>query len=140
MRRLVVDASVGAKWFVIENDSDAADKLLEYDVELCAPDFIAVEFGSVLTKRMRRQLVDSEIAAGNMNAFRGIGLRLYQTGPLAQSAFDLALTIGNSIYDDLYLALALKLNCKVVTADRKFYNAVANSPFAKHMRWFADAV
>jgi predicted nucleic acid-binding protein len=44
------------------------------------------------------------------------------------SAAKLAATFSHPVYDCLYLALALRENTYVVTADLRFYGAVANHP------------
>jgi predicted nucleic acid-binding protein len=38
-----------------------------------------------------------------------------------------------SVYDSLYLALAVRLNTKTVTADRKLERALRSGPFTKHL-------
>ena len=50
----VVDASVAVKWLVNEQASEAAHRLLNSEERLVAPDFIVVEVGNVLWKKLRR--------------------------------------------------------------------------------------
>jgi predicted nucleic acid-binding protein len=38
------------------------------------------------------------------------------------------------VYDCLYLALALDRKCRLVTADARFVNALAVTPFARNLR------
>ena len=53
-------------------------------------------------------------------------------------------TCGNArlaIYDFLYLALAVALDCPLVTADRVFYDALKKtSPHAPYLLWVADPI
>jgi predicted nucleic acid-binding protein len=61
---------------------------------------------------------------------------------LAPLAFDLALAVGNAklaLYDFFYLALAVGLNCRLVTVDRMFFDALASGPYGPHLLWVADA-
>ena len=51
--RLVVDASVAVKWLVEEEDSEAADRLLEQRHELFAPRLMASEVGNALWRKVR---------------------------------------------------------------------------------------
>ncbi|MHB1425772.1 MAG: type II toxin-antitoxin system VapC family toxin [Gemmataceae bacterium] len=53
--------------------------------------------------------------------------------PLVLSAFDLANRSGRTVYDCLYLALAIQLGGQMVTADEKLVNALAGSSWAAHI-------
>ena len=55
MMKVVVDASVAAKWFLPEIHSDAAARLLDPAIALYAPDLIVPEFGNILWKKIRRR-------------------------------------------------------------------------------------
>ena len=48
MSRIVIDASVAVKWFLPEQDSDAARAILHFGHDLLAPDLLYAEVGSVL--------------------------------------------------------------------------------------------
>ncbi len=50
-------------------------------------------------------------------------------------AFVLAVEIGASLYDALFLALALRLDGELVTADDKLFRKIQASPYAAHGRW-----
>ena len=41
--------------------------------------------------------------------------------------------------DSIYLALAVALDCKLVTADQKLYYALQTSPFVDDVLWIANA-
>jgi predicted nucleic acid-binding protein len=45
---LVVDASVAVKWYLSEDHTDAAEKLLDGGFDLHAPELIFTELGNVL--------------------------------------------------------------------------------------------
>ncbi len=51
--------------------------------------------------------------------------------PLLPLALEIAIAIGHSIYDCIYLALADQEDCRVVTADRRLPNAVASGPWPR---------
>jgi predicted nucleic acid-binding protein len=57
---------------------------------------------------------------------------------LFAKAFDLADETGRSLYDCLYLSLALAIDGQMVTADRKFYEALQTSPYANRLLWVED--
>ena len=44
-----------------------------------------------------------------------------------ETALKLAIELDHTIYDCLYLALALRLETRVITADRKFHAAIHRS-------------
>ncbi|MEP7215400.1 MAG: type II toxin-antitoxin system VapC family toxin [Anaerolineaceae bacterium] len=59
------------------------------------------------------------------------------TGALLLGAMSIALRFNRSIYDSLYVALALQERCALVTADRRLYDAVAPS-YLETMLWIED--
>ncbi len=67
----------------------------------------------------------------------------YNSGDLALAAFNLALEVARpklAIYDFLYLALAIRLDCGYLTADRVFYDAMQTTPHGSRMVWVADPI
>ena len=59
---MIVDASVAAKWYLPEEDSDKALALLGMPLQLFAPSLIKLEVCAAITRRVRVQ---------ELNAFRG---------------------------------------------------------------------
>jgi len=55
MKKFVVDASVAVKWFVPEIQSAAAERLLDPEIVLSAPDLILSELGNTPTLLARAQ-------------------------------------------------------------------------------------
>ena len=43
-----------------------------------------------------------------------------------------------SFYDSLYLSVAQTQECRLVTADKKFYNALKSTPLGKYLLWIED--
>lgn len=62
-------------------------------------------------------------------------LQFHDAVALLDPAWTIALHTGASIYDSLYVALAAFLKAKLVTADRKLLDALAPTPFSKHLLW-----
>ena len=54
----------------------------------------------------------------------------HPTAGLLDEAFEIALVTRRTVYDCLYIALAERLGCVVVTADRKHYNATRGCLYA----------
>jgi predicted nucleic acid-binding protein len=120
----VVDASVAVKWVVPEPSSAAARALLgagrRGEADLIAPDLFVSEVANVIWKWGRRH---PEIAADAVRATLAALLRvlpeLVSSESLAQQALELARTFDYPTYDCLYVALALRDEATLVTADRR---------------------
>ena len=118
-RRLVVDASVAAKWLLPEPDSDLAARLLdEPDVAFHVPELFDAELGNVLWKRVRRGDLDANDATATAKLIEAIPARRHRHADLVQGALALALALSITVCDALYVALAIALDAKLVTADR----------------------
>jgi predicted nucleic acid-binding protein len=135
MIRLVVDASVAAKWFVPEIHQAAALRLMDDRYELLSPDLITAEFGNILWKKARRHEITDHEASEAVRLFLQVSLKIIDARSIIGYALELAMTTGCSVYDCLYLASALLENCRLVTADRKLYNALKEGPFSSNLLW-----
>ena len=135
MSKLVVDASVAAKWLVAEPLSDKALTVLARPEDLVAPDLLAAEVANVLWKKVRSAELTEVMAVERFEALRNMGLELVPTPPLAARALSFAIKAKRTVYDALYLALAEEHDCQFVTADEKFVNAVKQIPEGKRAVW-----
>ena len=140
MSRVVVDASVAVKWFLPEEDSDAARALLNSGHDLLAPDLLYAEVGSVLGKRARRGEFDRTDGLNMLRALMQLRIVVRPHPPLAEAAWAICTRYGHSFYDSLYLALALGGEARFVTADKRFFNALQDTPLAPHMAWVSEAL
>lgn len=137
--KLVLDASVIAKWLFDEIDSDKAralySKARANRVSLIAPQILAAEIGSVLFVRVRRQLLEAGEATLLYSRFELACPALHDISSLMPAALRLALQHRHSVYDSLYVALAGKERCDLVTADEKLHRAYGRSiPFVRLLR------
>jgi hypothetical protein len=135
---IVIDASVAAKWFFDEEHSMTALNLLDNPFELNAPDFFFLEMNSLLCKRARRLELSVTEAFEMDDEIRSMPIQSYPSTALRERAFELALETKSSIYDCLYLALAEVLDGRMVTADRKFFRSLQDSPLRDRMLWVED--
>lgn len=135
MSRFVVDASVAAKWFMAEEYSAIAAKLRESQHELVGPDLLPVEVGSALLKKMRRgELSELEGEVG-MRALMLLPVHLESSLELLPSGWAIASLYRCSLYDSIYVALAVAQSCQLVTADRKLFAALADTPLESNLLW-----
>jgi predicted nucleic acid-binding protein len=125
--RIVIDGSVAAKWYFPESGHEAADRLLAArfsgEHELLAPDLIVPEFVNVLWKHVRRRECSDEAAEEILGFWEIDCPMLVASTYLASRAFELASALDHSVYDCLYLALALGVEGRLVTADRALARA-----------------
>ena len=125
--RVVVDASVAAKWYFAEPGHEAADRVLAARIadehELLAPDLIVPEFVNLLWKHVRRRECSRAAAEEILALWEVDRPSLVASTDLAAQAFQLATALDQSVYDCLYLALALAIEARLVTADRQLARA-----------------
>ena len=121
---VVIDASVALKWVMEEEGSLDARALLKSEI-LAAPELMLVECANVLAMRVRRGLLTPEHAAVRLDALLGCPVReVPSRGHLAR-AQALAGELGQTVYDSLYLAVALAEGATFITADARFFQAAA---------------
>jgi predicted nucleic acid-binding protein len=129
--KVVVDASVVAKWFLEEVHSEKAmDIRLDYInglVDLVAPDLLPYEVLNALRYDPDFGKADLEKVA---TAIEDYQLLLV---PLKTGAVDMAYEYGISIYDASYLALAKEMGVELYTADEKLLDKVSDFKQAKHL-------
>jgi predicted nucleic acid-binding protein len=133
-----VDASVAVKWYFREEYREAALRLLDEQHTLLAPDLLIAEFANVAWKYVRRGNATVVEARRALNQLLIVPLTLYATRSVVPAALDIACETGRTAYDSIYLALAQAQGCQLVTADRRFYNAMQNTPHEKTMLWVED--
>jgi predicted nucleic acid-binding protein len=129
---VVVDASVAVKWFLPENGealvSEALALLDAYDkeeVRFVVPDLFYVETASAIWKAVRVGRVPQ--AFGDQSLVL-LTQREFPTVPslkLLDKAFQIATAHGRTVYDCLYVALAVQTNSQLITADERLANSLA---------------
>jgi predicted nucleic acid-binding protein len=134
----VVDASVVIKWFLPEPDSEAARRLRRADHECSAPDLLLLEVLNAFWKHVVRGNLDLTTAREAVDALSVAPIRVKGADSLFTEAFRLAMETRRSVYDCTYLAMAIQEDCRLVTADRRFYDALKNGPFASRLLWVGD--
>jgi predicted nucleic acid-binding protein len=132
MRLLVLDASVAAKWFLPragEGLVDEAFHLLrqhaEGELDFTAPDLFWPEFGNAMWKAVRQGRWSRTSAAKALQQMQEQKLVTVPATDLIEDALTIALANSRSVYDSLYIALAVQSGTDLVTADERLANAVA---------------
>ena len=133
--KLVVDASVAAKWLLAEALSVKAVGLVQLENELIVPELFWAEIGNILWKKARTgELPDTE-ALRRFDDLASMGLRTVSNAVIARAAVGVAVAAGRTVYDSVYVALAMHEGCRFVTADERLVNALAGTPYAVHIVW-----
>ena len=135
MKRLVVDASVVAAAFFPERHSEAARRLLLSGGDLSAPDLIYAEIANVVWKRHGRGEITAEEAAGLLSDVLELPLEITPSEQLVAAALALAVRTGRTVYDCLYVALAVQTRTVMVSDDQRLVCALAGGPLNEHVAW-----
>jgi len=128
----VLDASVAARWMLPARGEllrPEAFRLLDAygagEVHLLVPDIFWAECGNIAWKAVRQQRLtrpDAEIAMASMTSR---GIPTVSSAKLLEEAVSIALDFGRSVYDCLYVALAVRSKTQLITADERLANAMA---------------
>ncbi|GBC93802.1 hypothetical protein HRbin15_02304 [bacterium HR15] len=155
MREIVVDASVVMKWIISEEHSSEARLLLtsdgsdhEHNLFLIAPDVMLAEVAHGLRRLVSRGVVnpaqaeslfDFVLVHAPVELFGIYGDEQYDPqGSMVRDALQLANRYLCSLYDALYICLALKRSAGFVTADLKLYNKSLPLTAGRSLIWVAD--
>ena len=127
---VVIDASVALKWVLDEPGQAAADALL--DEELAAPSLWLVEAANALWRRSLRGEISAHEAEERLAELFNAPVTAVPIEEDLPAALGFAQALGHPVYDCLYLALALRENTHVITADARFHAAVQAHPDVAH--------
>jgi predicted nucleic acid-binding protein len=137
----VVDASLVIKWFVPEIHADAARRWLNASHDYMAPDLLFPEVGNVVWKKVRRRELEEREARQLVKDLAGVSVETVGSRSLLQEAFAVALTTGTTVYDAMYLTLAVRLGTAVITGDDRLVERMSEHPLlAPHIRRLQDFV
>ena len=139
MSPLVIDASVVIKWFIPEVHSDAARRLLARPHDFVAPDLLFAEAANTIWKKTQRRELTPEVARRLVADLGRIEVDTLPSRALIEDAHALAIGTQCTVYDALYVALAVRLNTSLVTADQRLVAALRAFPLAAaHVQFVAE--
>src|SRR5262245_32271193 len=130
--RDVLDSNVALKWVLPENDDVVAarvrDEFRQGLDELLAPDGFPVEVGHALAKAERQGKIRVGDGATKVaDVFRYMPA-LHTSLPLLARGFAIASQARIGVYDCLYVALAEREGCEVLTGDTRLKNSLPGRP------------
>lgn len=126
---IVVDSNVLAYLYLPGAYTAAAERLLERDPDWVAPVLWRSEFRSILAGYMRRDELTFEQACGLQREAESL-LAGAEFEPDSLGVLELVRDSDCSAYDCEFVALALRLETRLVTMDRKLLRAFPNRAVA----------
>lgn len=123
MKLAVIDTSVIVSSLTREESSERADTVLLDSragrVLMAVPDFQPVEVANALRRKVERGLFDERKAFELLERYRS--LETFVEKPDLNFGLTVAVRYGHSVYDCLYLELAERFRCDLITADTRFW-------------------
>ncbi len=132
MTTIVVDASVGVKWFLPSGQEpfaeEAAQLLQAYvrsQVHFLVPDIFWAEIANAAWKAARRGELSAANATLAVSSVTALRIPSISSSELLPQALAIALAFERTVYDSLYVALAVTSNAYLITADERLANSLA---------------
>ena len=119
---IVVDSNVIAYLYLPGDFTSSADALLERDPEWAAPILWRSEFRNILAGYMRRGVISFEQAANLQSEAESL-LAGNEFEVESRAVLELVRDSDCSAYDCEFVALAVKLDIKLATMDKKLLRA-----------------
>ncbi len=132
--KYVLDSNVALKWVIAEADSGRAVRLRdEYRTginDLIAPDLFTPEVANALVAAERQGRIRPGEAAHFLLDIQLNAPMYLPSSPLLLRGMEIALATRHAVYDCVYVALAERERCELVTADGQLVRSLqAHFPF-----------
>jgi predicted nucleic acid-binding protein len=128
----VLDASVAAKWCLPSTEESfvpQAQRLLESysrgEIRFMVPDLFWAELGNVMWKAVRSGRISPANALLALGLVNDLSIPVFASADLLPEALRIALAHQRTVYDCLYVALAVQSAVQLITADDRLANALA---------------
>ena len=132
MTTLVLDAGVAVKWMIpAANETytvESIELLRRYsagEINFIVPDVFWAEVGNVLWKGARQRRWPQTVAEKAVSDIADRKFFTVSSLTLLPDALKIAFAHDRSVYDCLYVALAIQFKTKMITADERLANALA---------------
>lgn len=132
MSLFVIDASVAAKWILPPKHEPLAEQAVhllerygEGKIRFVVPDLFWAELANLLWKAVRTGRCTRDLAEAGLALMKARGLPTVPSLKVLEPAFAIASVFGRTVYDSIYIALAVDSAAQLITADQRLANAVA---------------
>jgi predicted nucleic acid-binding protein len=129
---LVLDASVAVKWAIPSTNETLTGESLQLlkrytqgEINFIVPDVFWAEVGNVLWKGVRQRRWQQAVAERAASDMRKRNFFTVSSLELLSDALRIAFANNRSVYDCLYVALAIQFKTEMITADERLANALA---------------
>jgi len=135
--KIVIDTSVLIKWIKTRDEEhwrEARQLLAEIErqeVEVHVPALLLYEVGNIILLKTRLGPSALDEAVERLEALPFVVAP--PATPLLKRALRLGREFSLTFYDASFLALAVELDCPLVTADRRFFEHVRSLPRVRHL-------
>ena len=126
MANYVVDTSVVSQYFITQAYTEQARVLVDSISKgdrLHIPEFCLIECVNVLWKEVRFRGMPQTNAEQIADELLGLNFQIVPVKRLLPRALLIGLMHQLAIYDSMYIALALDMNCPLITVDERQLNA-----------------
>ncbi len=138
-KTLVLDASVGVKWFSGQGESDvpqARSILLEHargNIDLIVPELFFHEISNAL---IHKRSITTDKLMQSVSTLAALKLSLFAvTAERLTSAVQLARVIGITEYDAFYAVAAIDNNCPLVSANPRHHKDIPGCQVIPISNW-----
>jgi len=135
--KIVIDSSVLVKWFKRRGENlltEARDLLREvenHSIEVHVPALLLYEVGNIL---LIKTSLHTDALDKTLEHLEELPLIIAPPAiPLLKQAARLGRELDLTFYDASFLALAVELNCPLITADRRLFERTHKLPRVRHL-------
>jgi predicted nucleic acid-binding protein len=135
--KIVVDSSALIKWFKSRHEELLAearallDKVERQPLEVHVPALLLYEVGNILLLKTQLEPATLDDAISRLEALP-LSIAPPAT-PLLRRAARLGRALNLTFYDASFLALAVELDCLLITADRRLFERTRTYPRVRHL-------
>jgi len=141
---LVLDASVGVKWFSARDEASLAQALAIRDAHIdgqaliVVPDLFFYEVANAITQKKSIPPEAVQSAVANMFVLGVTAISIDRE--LLDAAVMLSRRLDITVYDSIYIAVALKRHCPLVTANPRHQRQGLDCEVIPVEKWRAGMV
>ncbi len=136
-KNIIIDASVGVKWFSAENDKKVElavllqGKHFSGRIELSAPDLFIFE---VLNSLVYKNIFNIAEINKIYDSLKLLNINIIiPDDTVIKNAVSLSVNLKLSYYDSVYVALAQEMESLLITEDRKILSHAGKYKFIKNL-------
>jgi len=138
--KIVLDASIGVKWFRYENESntDLANKLLQQqfqnEIEIIVPDLFFFEIINILLSKKYLNVDDIYSASESLHL---MNMKvIFPNKKIIDTSINIADRTKLTFYDSLYISVAISEQALLLTEDKEILKNKSNFDFIKSLDEF----